>query len=120
MEEIEIEYGKKKKSALKESAMYGKIEKAAAQLGYKLWRNQNGAYNVGGRWMRSGLVAGASDFVGIGPPPHGKFTAVEVKRPGKKATPEQQRFIDKVLYAGGIAGVVTSVDELIQLLSATK
>ena len=114
MEEIPVDYGKKKKSAPKESSMYKKIQDAAARLGYTLYRNQVGTYKIGNRWISSGLCVGASDLIGHSS--NGRFVAVEVKLPGKKPTPVQQKFIDRVKYAGGIAGVVTSVDELIQLL----
>jgi hypothetical protein len=44
------------------------------------------------------------------------YVAAEVKVPKKHATPEQQGFIDAVLNAGGIAGVVRSEDDAMRLL----
>ena len=44
------------------------------------------------------------------------FVALEVKRPGGKATVEQQSFIDLVKRDGGIAAVVTSVEEAFKAL----
>lgn len=42
--------------------------------------------------------------------------ALEVKRPGGKADPHQQAFLDLVKRDGGVAGVVTSVEEAMALL----
>lgn len=61
--------------------------------------------------------AGESDIFGI----HrasGRFIALEVKQPKtrNRVTPAQQEFIDKVLLYGGIAGVVTSPEEALELI----
>jgi hypothetical protein len=45
------------------------------------------------------------------------FTAVEVKSATGRATAEQRAFIQHVQAAGGIAGVVRSVDEAAKLLA---
>lgn len=120
MEEIPIEYcaGRRGKNKRPEAALSKQIQKAAAKLGYTLYRNQRGAYQVGGRWIRYGLADSASDFIGYSPT--GIFTAVEAKAPGKKATPGQAAFIERVKAHGGIAGVVHNIDELIMLLKVTK
>jgi hypothetical protein len=47
----------------------------------------------------------------------GRFLAVEVKRPGKTATPEQRAFVSLVRAMGGVAGVCTSVEEFLALLA---
>jgi AmiR/NasT family two-component response regulator len=68
---------------------------------------------------------GGSDLIGyrqvvIGPEHVGRtmavFTAVEVKSAVGRATAEQRAFIQHVKQAGGIAGVVRSVDEARVLL----
>lgn len=41
---------------------------------------------------------------------------LEVKRPGRKATPLQQRTIDDINAAGGIATVVFSVDDAMKIM----
>lgn len=46
----------------------------------------------------------------------GRFVAVEVKRPGGKASPEQKRFIKDVESAGGIGMVVDNVEDVIERL----
>lgn len=40
--------------------------------------------------------------------PGGRYFALEVKRPGEKATPEQLAFLDAVRSGGGIAAAVRS------------
>lgn len=53
---------------------------------------------------------GISDILGIY---LGKMLAIEVKKPGGKLTPEQQRFIDRVKIEGGISFVAYSIDDVI-------
>ena len=53
---------------------------------------------------------GASDLLGILRDGSGRFVACETKRPGKKATKEQVRFIELVLRAGAIGFVASSVE----------
>jgi hypothetical protein len=64
------------------------------------------------RPLRAGLCEGSSDLIGwtsveITPEMVGRrlavFTAVEVKKPGGKATAEQLNFLQRVKDAGGIA-----------------
>lgn len=45
------------------------------------------------------------------------FIGLEVKMPGGKATALQQRSLEAIREAGGIAGVVTSVQDVIDLLA---
>lgn len=79
-----------------------------------LFRNNTGMlYNRKGTPVKYGLAKGSSDLIGW----HnktGQFVAIEVKMPGRKATKEQQSFIDAVKRAGGIAFVAHSVDCLTQ------
>lgn len=79
-----------------------------------LFRNNTGLlYNRKGTPVKYGLCNGSSDLIGW----HnktGQFVALEIKKPGKKATKEQQSFIDAVKRAGGIAFVAHSVNCLTQ------
>jgi hypothetical protein len=68
---------------------------------------------------------GGSDLIGyrqvmIGPEHVGKtmavFAAVEVKTATGRATPQQLAFVEHVCQAGGVAGVVRSVDDAKRLL----
>lgn len=86
----------------------------------RLFRNNTGALkDAAGRLVRYGLCPGSSDLIGlrevtITPDMVGQtvaiFTAIEVKDRGRP-TAEQQRFIDSITAAGGLAGVARSVDD---------
>jgi len=93
-----------------------------------LWRNNSGKLPdpKTGRWVQFGVASpGGSDLIGyrqvvIGPEHVGRtmavFTAVEVKTATGRATKEQTAFVEHVKQAGGIAGVVRSVDDARGLL----
>ena len=46
----------------------------------------------------------------------GKFIALEIKRPGREATPLQKLEIQKIINAGGVAVVVSSIYEVKTIL----
>ena len=54
---------------------------------------------------------GVADIIGCY---KGKMIAIELKSPKGKATPEQERFIQNVKDAGGIAFVAKTLDEVIE------
>lgn len=86
----------------------------ASQLGATVWRNNTGMlYNRRGTPVKYGLCKGSSDIIGIW---QGRFLAIEVKRPNKKATKDQQRFIDHVNAKGGIAFVCDDEKKLKEML----
>lgn len=58
-------------------------------------------------------LAGLPDFIGCD---NGRFFGLESKVPGKQTTPLQAAIIRKIIAAGGIAGRVESVDDVIKLL----
>lgn len=68
-----------------------------------------GEYKGKRRFVRFASEPGVSDLVGM--LPDGRFLAVEVKRVGNKATPEQQSFIDRVNQQGGLAFVARSIED---------
>ena len=87
--------------------------------GSRMFRNNTG---VRGR-VRFGLCKGSSDLIGytevkITPAMVGKkvavFTAIEVKKPKGRPTPEQAEFIACTESSGGLAMVASSVDTVIQ------
>lgn len=102
--------------------------------GVRLFRLNSRVVRMPGKGGRTRLVrfgwTGAPDIIGYvvkrssdiqgyetcGPQPVAVIAAVEVKRPGGKATPEQQSFLDLVKRDGGIAGIVTSVEDAVRLL----
>jgi hypothetical protein len=87
----------------------------------RLWRNNTGAYPLpGGGWLRYGLCPGSADFVGlhsvvITPGMVGKrvavFFALETKAPKGVLEPHQERWLNEIKDAGGIAGVARSAEE---------
>lgn len=76
-----------------------------------LWRNSTGMFQtMDGRPTRAGLAVGSADLIGM-VAPLGRLLALEVKRPGEKASEQQLKFLELVRSMGGIAAVVTSVEE---------
>ena len=99
---------------MKESDILQLVRRKASQLGAIVWRNNVGMLkNSQGQPVFYGLCKGSSDLIGIF---KGKFLAIETKMPGKKPTPEQQKFIDTVNKEGGIAAVITHPDQLENIL----
>lgn len=85
--------------------------------GIVLWRNNSGATKTqGGGFVRFGAV-GSADLLGV-LPPSGRLVALEVKQPGKKPTPAQVAWLESVKAAGAVAGVVTSLEEAVELVRA--
>lgn len=87
---------------------------AASEMGARVFRNNVGTANTDKGFIRFGLCVGSSDLIGIY---KGKFVALEIKRPGKKPTPEQENFINMVLDQGGIAGICTCPEDVKRLLT---
>jgi len=84
-----------------------------ALRGVLAWRNNTGAVRVEDRFLRFGRV-GSSDILGV--LNGGRLLAIECKAPGKKPTEEQQRFLDDVSMAGGLALCVDDVAKLVAAL----
>lgn len=70
-----------------------------------------GTYRKGGKWA----ISGVSDILGI--LPDGRFLAIEVKRPGGKASAKQLEFIEQITSRGGVAFVADSTDVVRRELS---
>ena len=95
---------------MNESTIMRKIQLALAKHGVRLFRNNVGTLqDKDGRYIKFGLCVGSSDLIGY--TATGRFIAVEVKVPGKQATPEQQAFLDAVVTCGGIGFVAHSEEE---------
>lgn len=88
---------------------------ALSEAGCVVWRNNSGCLkDARGVPVRFGVGSpGGSDLIGIY---KGRFCAFEVKTLKGKATEAQLNFIAAVIKNGGIAGVVRSPDEAIELL----
>lgn len=69
------------------------------------WKTHGGMYGV----------AGIPDIIAC---IDGRFYAFEVKQPGGVATALQQTTIEKICAAGGLAVIVTSVEDVKQILGA--
>ncbi len=67
----------------------------------------SGEHNGKKRFVRFNSEPGCSDIIAC---LAGRFVAIEVKRPGKKATDAQTSFLDSVRQAGGVAFVADSVE----------
>lgn len=95
---------------MKETNISQLVRLECSKLGAVMFRNNTGAMQtVDGRWVSFGLCKGSSDLIGIY---KGKFVAFEIKQVGKKPTQDQVSFIDIILKNGGIAGVLTSPDDV--------
>lgn len=86
----------------------------ASRCGAIVWRNNTGAYKDGQRFIRYGLCEGSSDIIGIY---KGRFLAMEVKSTMGQPTQKQLNFINAVIKAGGIAGIVRSKEDVKKLLA---
>lgn len=78
------------------------------------FRNQNGHYEQDGRHITYGIGGkGGADLIGIRRR-DGRWVAVEVKAPGKKPRPEQERFLALVRSCNGIALWADNVEAVLE------
>jgi len=104
-----------------EQTIQQQIRLACSRGPTRLWRNNVGRLlDQQGRPVTFGLCPGSADLVGfttvtITPEMVGQtvaiFTAVEVKAPTGRATPQQTAWLEHVRAAGGRAGIARSVDD---------
>ncbi len=113
----------------KETILQRQIMIALSESGHKVWRNETGRFWTGNPVHRdgqtvtltgaamipAGLCVGSSDLIGI-QSGTGRIFAMEVKTKNGRTTKEQESFIETINDAGGIAGVVRSVEDAINLL----
>lgn len=78
--------------------------------GLVLWRNSVGFDAA--RKVHYGLCRGSADLIGIY---NGKFVALEVKTKNGILSPEQELFLSLVRRLGGIAAVVKSPQQALEL-----
>ena len=84
------------------------------EMGIFAWRNNSGGLKRDKGFVRFGLT-GSADILGV-ISPSGKFLAVECKARLGKPTPAQERFIEQIRSAGGIAGVCWTLDDVRNLI----
>ena len=93
----------------------------------RLFRNNTGTLrDQRGRPVTFGLAKGSADLIGwttrtITADMVGQriavFTSIEVKAPTGRVSPEQRQWLEAVQAAGGVAGVVRSVEDAQSLLT---
>lgn len=104
---------------MRESTIQKQIMVALSEAGCMVWRNNTGVLkNAAGIPIKFGLCPGSSDLIGICP--QGRFLAVEVKTPTGRVSEAQQRFIDAVRAAGGLAGVARSVEDALAIIDQPR
>ena len=102
------------------------IRLACSRGPVRLWRNNTGTLrDQHGRPVTFGLARGSSDLIGyrtvtVTPEMVGQqvavFTSLEVKAATGRVSAEQRQWLEVVAAAGGIAGVVRSVEDAEALL----
>lgn len=105
----------------KESVLSSKIAIKSSAIGWRLFRNNCGAYKRGRHFIRYGVASpGGSDRIGwrsltITPEMVGQriaqFVAVEIKV-DEPVTESQHRFIDVVNSSGGLGIIARSEDDI--------
>lgn len=82
------------------------------------WRQNTGAYKVGGRMVRSSSINGIADILGI--LPDGRFLAIECKREkGGIVSEKQKEFLGNIKKNNGVALVVSDSRQLEEFLKMT-
>ena len=100
-----------------ETLLQAAIEDALIASGRAIvYRNNGGVARYGEARVRYGLAPGSADLIGM-LVPSGRFLAVEVKMPGKHLEPDQVRWRDVVVRAGGLHVVAHSVAEALDALA---
>lgn len=84
--------------------------------GWIWWHTPNGDFRnkaTAGRLKRMGVLPGVSDFLLLSP--DGDLHALELKREGKRPTPEQIAFLSAVFKAGGTADWCDNFDDAVEI-----
>ncbi len=79
-------------------------------------------HDVDNRLGKTGLGRGVADTISI-VPPHGRFLAVEVKRPKyspSDVSDDQRRWLAAVRHFGGVSGIATCVAEALALVAEAR
>lgn len=114
---------------MREADLMRAIMIAVSAEGCTVWRNNTGQAYQGriihkaakqltlddARPVNFGLCVGSADIIGIRHS-DGRFIALEVKTGKGRLTKEQERFVFHVQLAGGLAGIVRSVDEAVSII----
>ena len=76
----------------------------------RMYLNMRGIFNFN-QWQGQFSEKGVSDLIGV-LPKSGRILAIEIKRPGKKPTDFQIKFMENINRSGGLAFVATSIKEV--------
>jgi len=90
--------------------MNTKITEHALTLGIRQLLNMHRIWHFK-HWGGPMGEKGVSDIIGC---KDGRMIAIEIKTPAGKVTPYQQRFIDRVNAAGGLAFVARSIEDVVE------
>jgi hypothetical protein len=90
-------------------------ETAGAYVGKVIHKDAQIVTLANAHLMTFGLAVGSADIIGIHKPT-GRFLAFEVKTKTGRPTKEQLNFIEQVRAANGIAGIVRSTQDALDLL----
>lgn len=91
-----------------------KIRKELTKIGWKTFRvNVGKVKTYDGRWFDTGLPPGFSDLIAL---KDGRTIFIEVKAAKGKPSPAQLNFIRQMKKNGFSAGVVYSMDDVMELL----
>jgi hypothetical protein len=111
-----------------EQSIQQHIRLACSTGNTRLFRNNTGTLrDQHGRPVQFGLCKGSADLIGyrtitITPGMVGQqvavFASIEVKTPTGRVRPEQRAWMEKILAAGGIAGVARSVEDALRIMNA--
>lgn len=101
---------------IREDAVVLQVKEIIRITGISLQRINTGCFKVGKRYIRT-AAKGTLDFEGYDK--HGRFVGLECKRPkGGRISVEQQARIDDINRKGGVAGIVRSGSEALEILKA--
>lgn len=98
----------------RETILMRQMMVALSEAGHFVMRTNSGVfYNPTGQRVTVGFP-GLSDLVGC--TSDGRFFAIEVKLPGEKPRPDQQKFLDAMQRTGALAGCAHSVEEALKIV----
>lgn len=106
-----------------ETAIQNRVWKAAARMGWTLFRNNVGVAVFPDSVVRYGLCPGSADLVGIRPvtitedmvgTQIGQFVAVEVKTGTGTVSPEQKKWLERMKALGAHVIVARKESDLEQ------
>jgi len=101
-----------------EATVVDQVKEVIKITGVAVQRINTGAFKVGKRYIRT-ANKGTLDFEGYDN--KGRFLALECKRPkGGRVSPEQKARIEDINRKGGIAAVVHSGEEALQVILQNK